>query len=132
MTTTTGPNPVRVQRKRTKGSRLPPGAVYVGRPSKWGSPFRVGEPVPRESPLFDIVASHVPGQGRGLASITMLTPYLVVDAYFEWLVNQPALWLAVPRELRGLDLACYCPVGQPCHADLLLALANDEEPEVHQ
>jgi hypothetical protein len=30
----------------------------------------------------------------------------------------------VQRELRGWDLACYCPLDQPCHADVLLELAN--------
>lgn len=31
--------PVRIQRKRTKGWKMPAGAVYVGRGSKWGNPF---------------------------------------------------------------------------------------------
>ena len=31
----------------------------------------------------------------------------------------------VTRELRGRDLACYCPLDQPCHADVLLAIANE-------
>lgn len=34
--------PHRIQRKRTKGWLMPPGAIYVGRPSKWGNPYRVG------------------------------------------------------------------------------------------
>ena len=32
-------SPQRIQRKRTKGWRMPEGAVYVGRPTKWGNPF---------------------------------------------------------------------------------------------
>jgi hypothetical protein len=31
----------------------------------------------------------------------------------------------VKRELAGRDLACYCPLDQPCHADVLLAVANE-------
>ena len=31
----------------------------------------------------------------------------------------------VTRELRGRDLACYCPLGEPCHADVLLMVANE-------
>ena len=31
---------------------------------------------------------------------------------------------AIQRELCGRDLACWCPIGQPCHADVLIALAN--------
>lgn len=34
--------PVRIQRRRVKGWRMPRGAVYVGRPSKWGNPYRIG------------------------------------------------------------------------------------------
>lgn len=30
------------------------------------------------------------------------------------------------EELRGKSLACFCPVGHPCHADVLLELANAE------
>jgi hypothetical protein len=29
------------------------------------------------------------------------------------------------RELRGRDLACYCPLDETCHADVLLEVAND-------
>ena len=36
--------PKRIQRQRTKGWRMPEGAVYVGRPSRWGNPFRLGTP----------------------------------------------------------------------------------------
>ena len=32
----------------------------------------------------------------------------------------------IRRELSGRDLACWCPVDQPCHADVLLELANSE------
>lgn len=39
--------PRRIQRSRTAGWRMPPGAVYVGRPSKWGNPYRVGWPAAR-------------------------------------------------------------------------------------
>ncbi len=35
--------PKRIQRKRTKGWRMPPNAVYVGRPTKWGNPFDVAK-----------------------------------------------------------------------------------------
>lgn len=37
--------PQRIQRKRTKGWRMPEGAVYVGRPSRWGNPWSVGHAV---------------------------------------------------------------------------------------
>lgn len=87
--------PRRIQRKRTKGWRMPPDAVYVGRPTKWGNPF-----VKR------------PGE----------TNADVVAAYENNL--DPATMAAARRELLGHDLACWCAEGQPCHADVLLRLAN--------
>jgi hypothetical protein len=42
--------------------------------------------------------------------------------YRQWLPSQP-LYLEV-SELAGHDLICFCPLDQPCHADVLLELAN--------
>lgn len=38
--------PQRIQRKRTKGWKMPENTVYVGRPSKWGNPFTIGKKNP--------------------------------------------------------------------------------------
>jgi hypothetical protein len=51
---------------------------------------------------------------------------LAVDAYRAW-INQPrqeALREKAGAVLRGRNLACWCPLDQPCHADVLLELAN--------
>lgn len=90
----------RVQRQRTKGWRMPPNTVYVGRPSKWGNPWKVGmwngaAYIDREASLFQY--RH---WATGLMDRTLLEP------------------------LRGKDLACWCPLDQPCHADVLLELAS--------
>lgn len=99
-------NPKRIQRKRTKGWRMPEGAVYVGRPSKWGNPFDV--------------------TGDDTAC--------VVDWFKWWLDGElEAPWdkragpvvKADIHELRGKDLACWCAIGSACHGDLLLKLANE-------
>lgn len=89
--------PKRIQRKRVKGWRMPPGAKYVGRPSKWGNPHRQepGE-LPRKSILL-----------------------FKVDVALK-LADDPG-WL---EPLRGFDLACWCRLDAPCHADVLLELAN--------
>lgn len=94
--------PKRIQRKRTKGWRMPEGAVYVGRPTKWGN--------------FRELQRHADEWQRGMA----------VEEYRLWYSSQPAEWLqaAVVAPLRGHDLACWCPIDQPCHADVLLELAN--------
>ena len=98
--------PKRIQRKRTKGWRMPDDAVLVSRPTKWGNPYRVGMPDPMiEGAILD-----------ASAAVRM----------FEWyLENYPALVAIAKVELRGWDLACYCALDQPCHADALLRLANE-------
>ncbi len=92
--------PRRIQRRRTKGWRMPENAVYVGRPTRWGNPFFTAE-------LFKewLTAPEVSG---GLSHLAYLRGYL----------------LGSLPELRGKDLACWCPLGQPCHADVLLRIAN--------
>lgn len=105
--------PERLQLRRVKGWRLPPNAVSVARPTKFGNPFRVGE-------------------ARG--ELPPLTAAQAVTRYRRWLESrksQPphgvdrAVILASLHELRGRNLACWCPLnGEPCHADVLLELAN--------
>ncbi|SOJ53999.1 hypothetical protein MSIMFB_01496 [Mycobacterium simulans] len=95
----------RIQLRRDKGWRKPEGAVVVARPTKWGNPFAVGD---------DIVV-----QGHALR----VTPDLAVALYRVW-VHQFAE--DARQELAGHDLACWCPATQPCHADVLLELANPD------
>ena len=103
----TVPAPKRLQRKRVRGWRMPRGAVYVGRPTKWGNPFRIGEPFPY---------SHS----------APLTRQESVEVFRSYLTNG-LLGIRiedVQQELRGKDLVCWCPLGLPCHADVLLEIAN--------
>jgi hypothetical protein len=78
---------------------MPENAVYVGRPTRWGNPFRAGEPGVRDA--ADAVRSYE------------LLMFARGGRYADGL-----------RPLRGHDLVCWCPLDQPCHADVLLALAN--------
>ena len=96
--------PKRIQRQRTAGWRMPDGAVYVGRPTVWGNPFRIGEP-------------DVSGQPMTRAD--------TVRRYIEIIIAS-GRWESAQRELAGKDLACWCPVGTLCHADYLLAIANKQ------
>jgi len=84
----------RVLNKRIHG--VPAGAVYVGRPSKWGNPY---------------------GAGRDDANRAV-----AIEQYEWWLDRNPPLLAALP-ELRGKDLVCWC-APKPCHADVLLRRAN--------
>lgn len=109
--------PKRIQRKRVKGWRMPENTVYVGRPSKWGNPFTV------------IACKSV--KNKGLFFVNDGGPYntktkqaahqVAADRYFQYICRRVDLDI---DELRGKNLACWCPLDQPCHADVLLELAN--------
>ena len=118
--------PKRLQRKRTKGWKLPANAVYVGRPTKWGNPFKLGEKVPVESPLFPYL-NGFDSPIRGFTSLAILAPEKLIEAYTRLLIETPRLMLAINNELAGKDLACWCRLDRLCHADVLLGLANDRE-----
>lgn len=93
--------PRRIQLSRRKGWRKPEGAIVVARPSKWENPFKVG----------------VAGKTAGWC----------VHTFREWLLGtREGQYLAdeAKKELRGKSLCCWCRLGQPCHADVLLEIAN--------
>lgn len=86
----------RVLNKR--GGGIPDDAVYVGRPSKWGNPFKIENFTSRAA---------------------------CVAAYREWILAKPELIEQARRELRGKDLVCWCaPLA--CHGDVLLEIANGD------
>ena len=92
-------SPKRVQRKRTKGWKMPANTIYVGRPTKFGNPFYAENMTQRQK----------------------------VEAYNDWIVTMPALLADVKNELCGKDLACWCKENEYyCHADILLRLANEQ------
>lgn len=88
---------MRVLNKRT--DIIPEDAVYVGRPSKWGNPFRFPTDFcPTGEDCIEAYRLHITvGEGK----------YLPLE------------------ELRGRDLVCWC-APLPCHADVLLTLANKQ------
>lgn len=86
---------------------MPENAVYVGRPTKWGNPFKVGQVNPYGTVTADKRhAWHI---------------------YLGFAPQNEQLIAAARFELRGKDLACWCPLSEPCHADVLLKLANTQE-----
>lgn len=94
----------RVLNKRVSG--IPKGAVYVGRPTKWGNPF-----------------SHKP---ETLAKYKVATRDEAVESFERWLLAQPELVAAARLELRGKDLVCWCAPAR-CHAEVLMRVANEGE-----
>lgn len=76
---------------------MPENTVYVGRPTKWGNPFAFS----RE-----------------------MTLYKSLEKYQEWLSEKLANDPHFLDPLQGKNLACWCPEGRTCHADILLALVD--------
>lgn len=121
--------PKRIQRTRSKGWRMPENTRYVGRSTRWGNPFMAGETTPADWPEpFGGVEVRDRGHAVDLLeqlvgrAETGLVPELPGYPGFPSLSE-------IRQELQGLDLACWCPLTEPCHADLLIRLANDVDPE---
>lgn len=96
---------------------MPEGAIYVGRPSTWGNPFRVGGTIGYVGLLGHEPSDRVIDRAHALR------------LYREWVKRGLCGWdfrYLARYSLSGHDLACWCPLDQPCHADVLLALANGE------
>lgn len=98
--------PKRIQRRRTKGWKMPAGAVYVGRPTKWGNPWIFG--------AWD----EVSGQNIEPGQAVNLFRSAVMQVGFDELRKR------IVEDLRGKDLCCWCSLDKPCHADVLLEIAN--------
>lgn len=109
--------PKRIQRKRSKGWKMPPNTVYVGRPSKWGNPWTPENTIVTDGKTFPTWCEQLIGSPSRPATIDDC-----VKAYREDM-EANTFGLNV-KELRGKNLACWCPIGSPCHADVLLELAN--------
>ncbi len=112
--------PRRIQRKRTKGWRMPPNTVYVGRPTKWGNPFRCNRLLTRQAAkdLYHIATIRFP------VPLYRLNNWRHHGGNTAMLVSLAGRVESVLSELRGKNLCCWCPPGQPCHADVLLEIAN--------
>lgn len=154
---------IRIQRTRRKGWCMPPDAVYVGRPSRWGNPF----PWRGDWIVWAAVAAgyRADAEGRRAAAIAyyrqwltgQVTPgplandqsggFITYESGIGMSVAEAARSIAetcamlhggkitvplppsiddVRASLRGKNLACFCPLDQPCHADVLLEIANGE------
>ena len=116
--------PHRIQRKRTSGWKMPDNTVYVGRPGPWGNPYVPGDYLDKGP----------------YAGMTVRDNMHAVVLYREWALAAMR-GAALPQDngdraptctevtaafdgIRGKNLACWCSLDQPCHADVLLELAN--------
>lgn len=144
--------PKRIQRKRTKGWRMGD-AVYVGRGTQWGNPFVVGKTQVR-MPAIDGSPWEYEGrlhktsgqrhtffhgnQGITWHFVENATAEQCVRLYAQLIGAEPPVgsnyrafgWAirqeVIRKHLAGKDLACWCPLSAPCHADVLLEIANGD------
>lgn len=103
--------PIRIQRKRTKGWKIPENTIYVGRGSIWGNPFRVNQLNPSKQ-----------NKEGGYNQIFTLNNEEACIHYERFLSLE--LRIKAKESLKGKNLACWCPLNKPCHADILLKIAN--------
>jgi hypothetical protein len=113
--------PIRVQRKRTKGYKLPENTVCVNRPSKWSNPFKLTV-FSRETSL-KMYAECI---SNPHLVYYYFNPIAAHNAYIHFTYIKEHI-----HELKGKNLACFCPIVNKyneyvqCHADILLSLANN-------
>lgn len=128
----TNQQPRRIQRRRVFGWRAPEGAVYVGRPTRFGNPYRL---VRADHGL--LVQFGDTGGSVGVWPSEAEARRYATEAFRVWIEQpeQEELRRLVPQLLHGRDLTCWCPLpelGQPdhCHGAILLRLANATLPAV--
>lgn len=112
--------PARVQRRRTKGWKAPEGAVYVGRGSRWGNPYTITRTTPTHTVNGPSLNAGYPTRRRATQA--------AADAYRVWLAADPARVDEVRQQLAGRTLMCWCHPADPCHGDVLLAVAAGNNP----
>ena len=98
---------------------MPSGAVYVGRPTQWGNPWTVSDArswgiEPARWRQWLVTQFREEAKHLGLLSDHNIRLHEGDSTYADH----------VRRHLAGKDLVCWCPPGQPCHADVLLEIAN--------
>lgn len=98
-------SPHRVQLKRTKGWKMPADTVKIDRTTRWGNPFTPAD----SGSVANAVANHAAWMKGELAAPDGAVPPSVEE---------------IRSALRGRHLACWCALDGPCHADLMLQIAN--------
>lgn len=109
--------PSRIQRKREAGWKAPEGVVNVTRPGKYGNPYYPGCGIG-----FGSIVDGQPQNWRLITKADMVTHFrehMRLKAKHE-----PKEYEEYLAPLRGKTLMCWCKLGEPCHADVLLELAN--------
>ena len=114
----------RIQRKRTKGWKMSKNTIFVGRPTKWGNPFKLDN----HGYILYFDSKIKKWEYWSVTSGYKIND--ILELYQSWIENnipfRKSRLTSPPdiKELKGKNLACFCSLDQPCHADILLKLAN--------
>lgn len=105
----------RIQFSRKKGSKLPPNTVNVARPGKFGNPFN----------WTDCDPSLSDAERKRLAALDYEN-WLTKPKWSEYIPESNRQWILDNLHLiNDADfVACWCKLDEPCHADVLIRLAN--------
>lgn len=113
----------RIQIKRTKGWKLRPGTVKVDRTTSFGNPYKV-----LKCDGGYLIATPKSPAGRGTVYGEKPQAIARCVALFRIYCDaEPTFRELVRTHLRGLNLACWCKPAEPCHADVLLEIANADD-----
>lgn len=99
---------------------MPANTVKVDRSSQYGNPFVIGEVSPDE----DVLGAGTP---RELCGIMVRDRAHAIELFRAWVHGRSDVarrWRESVHTLRGKNLACWCPLNGPCHAEVLLELAE--------
>jgi len=121
--------PVRVQLSRKKGWRMPENTVKVDRTTVHGNPYKV-DGFRRSDGTWEVFLctdGKLAGPPSGYYPTRREAVAASVDLFRRRLTNEEGAMLRRrAADLRGKNLACWCPLDGPCHADVLLEIANQE------
>lgn len=98
---------------------MPPGTVKVDRTTRWGNPFRVRKVSRDMSAVFDgeTKLGELPHKAATILCIQLFRLYATSRAHKE------PDWL---KPLCGKDVACWCRMGSPCHADAIINIIQKD------
>ena len=117
--------PKRIQLSRRRDWRLPSGAVKVDRTTRFGNPYRINQRIDMKQAKR--WGWNISPQGR---TCVCQSSEEVVGRFRHALLWDEAIHDDLRKELGGRDLACWCSPGQPCHADVLLEIANSRPADI--
>ena len=126
--------PIRIQRKRNKGFNLqalsPDGraVISVCRPNRWGNMYII---LPdKKNKRWNVVNTHNNGELIGVFYAYQEAAEFAKEQFSEfihYMHEAGGCWFdEIKEQLRDKHLACFCPLDSPCHADVLIEIANAE------